>query len=187
MVVNALIHKVFHHHALRGDACMVRPRQIKGVVSSHPVPAGENVDLRVLQHVPDVQRSGHVRRRNDDRKHRPGRIRIRFEQLFLYPEVCPTRFDLLRFVRLCYLTSHAVRILRVGARPWPALYCRFESFGVIFDYTREKAAASIRTGVHQSINSGNRARITSLRTVKCHSPWHLGGSRKEYDRPCPLL
>src|SRR5207302_1362461 len=78
----------------------------------------------------------------------------RFEQLFLYPEVCPPRFDLLGFVRLCYLARHPMRFSRVVAglltrssllqavlaRPFDEL----ESFRVIFDYTRAKAAASIR-------------------------------------------
>ena len=83
----------------------------------------------MVQHVPDVQRSGHVRRRNDDRKHRPGRIRIRFEQFFSYPEVRPARFDLLRFVRLGYFASHPVRFSSAGASlgcPLSTHLCRSE-------------------------------------------------------------
>ena len=109
-VIDALLRELPHHHPLRRNSRMVRSRQIERVVSPHSVPAREDVDLRVVQHVPDVQRPRHVGRRNDDREHQPGRIHIRFEQPFLYPEVCPARFDLLRFVRLCYLTSHLVRI-----------------------------------------------------------------------------
>src|SRR5260370_9140904 len=87
---------------------MVRCRQIRRVVSPHPVPACEDVDLRVVQHVPDVQRTRHVRRWDHDRKHRPRRIRIRLEQRFLHPVVCPPWFNLLRFICLCDLATHPV-------------------------------------------------------------------------------
>src|SRR5258708_39446221 len=94
---------------------MVRSRQIKRVVSPHPVPACQDVDLCVVQHVPDVQRTRHIRWWNHDRKHRPRCIRIRLEQCFLYPEVCPPWFDLLGFIRLCDLASHPVRFSLVVA------------------------------------------------------------------------
>src|SRR5260370_23387325 len=107
-VIDSLVRQLLHDHPLRRDRGMVRSRHIERVVASHPVPAREDIDLCVVQHMPDVQRTRHIRWWNHDRKHRPRCIRIRLEQLFLYPEVCPTWFDLLRFICLCDLATHPV-------------------------------------------------------------------------------
>src|SRR6266404_1763260 len=143
-VINSFLRQFAHHHALRRNSRVVHSRQVQRVVPAHPVPARQDVNLRVVQHVPDVQRPSHVRWRNDDRKHRSRSVGIRLEKRFLHPVLSPARLDLLRFVRLCDLASHPVQFSSVAASLGPPLPNGFRTFRVIFDYTRRKAAASIR-------------------------------------------
>src|SRR6266404_6460155 len=133
-----------HHHPLRGDSRMVHSRQVQRVVPPHPVPACQDVNLRVVQHVADVQRPGHVRRWNDDRKHGSRSVGIRLEKRFLHPILSPARLYLLRFVRFCDLASHPVQFSSVATGLGPPVLNTFRTFRVIFDYTRRKAATSIR-------------------------------------------
>ncbi len=105
-VINPLFGQLLHHHALCRNPRVVRSRQIQRVVPAHPVPPRQNVDFRVVQHMPDVQRSRHVRRRNHDGKHRSLGIRVRAEQSLRHPIFRPARFDLLRFVRFGDFSSH---------------------------------------------------------------------------------
>src|SRR5258708_3827522 len=90
---------------------MVRARQIERVVTLHPTPARKDIDLRVVEHVADVQRSGYVWRRNNNRKYRSRRIHIGSEEFFLRPLFCPSLFDQLRFVCFWYFSRHF---------PWPS-------------------------------------------------------------------
>ena len=53
---------------LRGDSGVVHAGEPEGAVAAHAMPADEHVDLRVLEHVADVDRAGDVGRRNDDRE-----------------------------------------------------------------------------------------------------------------------
>ncbi len=76
-VIDSLLRQLPHHHALRRNPRMVHPRQIQSVVPAHAVPARQNIDLRMVQHVTNMERAGHVRWRDNNRKHRPGRIRVR--------------------------------------------------------------------------------------------------------------
>src|SRR3569833_3250836 len=50
------------HHHLRRDARVVRAGQPEQAVSAHTVPAGEDVHLRLVEHVAHVQAARHVRR-----------------------------------------------------------------------------------------------------------------------------
>ena len=62
------------HHDLRGDARVIRSRQPQRVdgfavrCPLHPAPANLRVDDGMLEHVAHVERPGHVRRRNRERK-----------------------------------------------------------------------------------------------------------------------
>jgi hypothetical protein len=107
---------------LRRDAGVIHARQPQRTKAAHSVPPRERVDLRMLQHVPDVDRTGNVRRRNDDAEAPALRIgRAQFGaylgcvQSLLHPSFRPAQFDLLRIVRLGKLCCFR-RILR----HWPA-------------------------------------------------------------------
>src|SRR5258705_7862979 len=90
---------------------MVRTRQIQRVVTLHPSPPREDIDLRVVEHVADVQGSGHVWRRNNNRKYRSRGIHIGSEEFFLRPLFCPSLFDQLRFICFWNFSRHF---------PWPS-------------------------------------------------------------------
>ena len=96
-----------HHHSLRRYPRVVRPWQVQRVVPAHPMPARQDVNFRVVQHVPDVQHPGHVRRRNHDGEYRPRCIRVGFEQRLIHPEVRPARLNLFRFVGFCDFPGHS--------------------------------------------------------------------------------
>jgi hypothetical protein len=70
----------FHFHTrrahplddeLRGDTRVVHTRQPKRFVAAHAAPADEHVDLRMFEHMADVNRPGHVRRRKRNREGAP--------------------------------------------------------------------------------------------------------------------
>ncbi len=77
---------------------MIHAGEPQRPLAAHAVPARERVDLRVLEHVADVDVSGHVRRRNDDRKYRPRTTRISAKELLVYPSLGPARLNQPRFV-----------------------------------------------------------------------------------------
>ena len=54
------------HHHLRGNARMVRSRQPQRTAPLHAAPAGQDVHLRLVQHVAHVQAPRHIRRRQQD-------------------------------------------------------------------------------------------------------------------------
>jgi len=58
----------FDHH-LRGDAGVIGARQPQRVIAAHAMPAHGDVDFGVFEHVADVQRTGHIGRRDDERKY----------------------------------------------------------------------------------------------------------------------
>src|ERR1700678_833709 len=84
------------------------------------MPPHQHVDLRVLEHVADVNRAGHVRRRQRDRKtfrripRRPGILRAK--QFFVEPGLRPALLDLLRLVGLWYFQWHASPTCEMPAR-----------------------------------------------------------------------
>jgi len=85
-------------HNLRRNARMIGARKPQRVVAAHAMPADGAIDFRVLEHVPDVQGPGHVRRRNDERKH--GRIAARggLENAVIDPPLRPMRLKPLRLI-----------------------------------------------------------------------------------------
>ena len=64
----------FGEHALddelRGDSGVVHAGEPESAMAAHAMPADEHVDLRVLEHVADVDRAGDVGWRQGDRKSR---------------------------------------------------------------------------------------------------------------------
>src|SRR6266850_585577 len=151
-VINAFFRQFPHHHALRRNSRMVHSRQVERVVPAHPVPSRQDVNLRVVQHVPDVQRPGYVRGWNDNREYWSRSAGIRLEKRFLHPILSPARLNQLRFVRLCDLASHLRQFSSVAADLGPPPPNEFRTFRVIFDYTRGKAAASIRLWHRQVVS-----------------------------------
>ncbi len=59
------------HHHLRRDARMIGAGLPQGPLAAHAVIARQHIHQRVLEGVPHVQRTRHVRRRNDDAVGRP--------------------------------------------------------------------------------------------------------------------
>ena len=53
---------------LRGDSGVVHSGEPESAMAAHAVPADQHVDLRVLEHVADVDRAGDIGRRQGDRK-----------------------------------------------------------------------------------------------------------------------
>ena len=76
-------------HGLRGDAGMIGARHPQRVVALHPPPADENILQRVVQRMPQVQRAGHVRRRNDDRIRLALRVGLAVKIAAILPERIP--------------------------------------------------------------------------------------------------
>ncbi len=70
LAADFLLRQLPLHHKLRGDSRVIHARQPKRAVAAHAVPAHQHVDLRVLEHVADVNRAGDVGRRQGNRKHR---------------------------------------------------------------------------------------------------------------------
>ncbi len=81
-------------HHLRRDPGVVGAGQPHGVVGRHPPPAGEDVLDRVAERVPDVQRPGDVRRRDDNRERRLGRGGVGVKVSARHPFGVPAGFDL---------------------------------------------------------------------------------------------
>src|SRR5690348_3732346 len=95
---------------------MIHPRQPKSAVPAHPMPTHEHVDLRMLQHVADVDRACDIGWRQSDRKCRSIGGIFRAEQFLVKPGLRPAFFDLLWLVCLRYL-GHAflcVLVLQTG-------------------------------------------------------------------------
>src|SRR6266568_1678430 len=86
---------------------MVRPRQVERVVAAHAVPTRQDIDFRVIEHVPDVQRARNVRWGNHDREDRPRRLGICAEERLFHPVFGPVGFNLLRFVGFRNFARHA--------------------------------------------------------------------------------
>ncbi len=108
-VIDPLSGKLAHHHALRRDPCVVGPGQVQRVVTLHPPPARKDIDLGVVEHVADVQRPGHVRRRDDDGKHRPRRVHVGAKQVFVGPFLRPVPLDQLRLVSFWNFSRHVLQ------------------------------------------------------------------------------
>ena len=83
-------------HVLGGDAGVVHAGQPQRLVALHPPAPDQGVLDRVVEGVADVQRAGHVRRRNDDAVRLAIAGRVRREVTGLYPQLVPPLLDLAR-------------------------------------------------------------------------------------------
>ena len=108
LAADLLLGQLALHDELRGDAGVVHAGQPERAVAPHAMPAHEHVDLRVLEHVADVDRAGDVRRRQRDRK--CGAVARVFgaEKFLVEPGFGPALFDFLRLVSLGYFPGHCV-------------------------------------------------------------------------------
>ena len=92
------------HHDLRGDACVIgagQPQRVDGFSigrSLHAAPADLGVDDGVLEHVPHVQGTGDVRRRNRERKIGLAGMRLGAVGVVLHPPLGPMRLEPLGLV-----------------------------------------------------------------------------------------
>ena len=84
------------HNHLRGDAGVVGPRQPEHFAALHAAVAHEDVDLRMLEHVPHVERAGDVGRRDDERVALARCVIRDMENLPAAPQVGPFRLNGLR-------------------------------------------------------------------------------------------
>ena len=91
---------------LRGDSSVVHAGKPQRAMAAHAVPADEHVNLRVLQHVADVDRAGNVWRRKRDRKHGAVGGIFSAEEFLVEPGLGPALFDLLRLVGLGNFPGH---------------------------------------------------------------------------------
>ena len=94
----ALLSELPHHHHLGRDAGMIRSRQPERVVPAHAMPADCAIDLAMLEHVSNVQRTGHVGWWNDQRKHRRGTFYVSVKDPGLDPPLRPMRLKPLRLI-----------------------------------------------------------------------------------------
>jgi hypothetical protein len=72
LAADALLGQLAFDHKLRGDAGMIHARKPKGAVPSHAAPPNQHIDLRMLQQMADMDRSGDVRRGQGNGKGRAG-------------------------------------------------------------------------------------------------------------------
>ena len=98
------------------DAGVVGTGQPERVGALHALPADDNVNLGMLQHVPHVERTGYIRRRNHQRKHRSVGIGMGLEQALLDPLPRPARLDLRGIVRLCNFSHVRDSTIPFGCR-----------------------------------------------------------------------
>ena len=85
----------FHDH-LRSNGGVIGTGQPQHVLAAHAMPAHQDVDFCMLQHVTHVERARDVRRWDTEAKARPRRITARAIQLLLDPKARPARLDGLR-------------------------------------------------------------------------------------------
>ena len=77
---------------------MVCSRQPQRTVSAHAVPADSAIDLGVLEHVADVQRTCYVGRWDDQRKHWLPGFGVRPKDAVIDPPLRPMRLKALRLI-----------------------------------------------------------------------------------------
>src|SRR5690606_24160272 len=82
------------YHVLRGDAGVVHSRKPERLVALHPLTPNQDVLDRVVKGMPDMQRTSHVRRGDDDRKRRLVAARVGSEVARRYPLLVPSLLNL---------------------------------------------------------------------------------------------
>src|ERR1700741_3990236 len=85
-------------HVLRRDARVVGARHPERVVAVHPLVADQDVLERVVERVAEVERAGHVGRRDDDAVGLLRGVRVSVEVAALLPDGVPVRLDARRIV-----------------------------------------------------------------------------------------
>jgi hypothetical protein len=108
--VLALAGELALHHELGGNSGVVGARQPERRQPAHALPADDDVDLGVLQHVAHVEVTGDIGRRQGDGEgllSGAGSRGFYMEQLLADPVLGPARFDGTRFVRLGEIMRHA--------------------------------------------------------------------------------
>jgi hypothetical protein len=98
--VEALFRELALDYHLRGDAGVVGAGQPERIVAAHAMPADSDIDFGVLQHVADMQRTGDVGRRNNERKDARQRLFGGVEDAGVNPPLRPVRFEPLGLVNL---------------------------------------------------------------------------------------
>ncbi len=88
------------HNHLRGDGGVIRTGQPQDVFAAHAMPAHQDVDFRVLQHVAHVERPRDIRRRNDQAERRAATFIQRAVKILLHPLARPAGFNTLRRINL---------------------------------------------------------------------------------------
>ena len=99
------------HHHLGSDAGVVGAGQPQRQKSAHAMPAHDDVHLRLVEHVAHVQAPGNVRRRKQQREHRPRLSRRRRghgKKLLRDPVLGPARFNRARLVRFRQFVRHGL-------------------------------------------------------------------------------
>ena len=96
--IGAFSGKLFFHHHLGGDAGVIGAGNPDSLFAAHAMPAGQDVHLRLVQHVAHVQAAGDVRRRQQHdewvlRTVLVLRVWRSVKKVFGDPEVRPFLFD----------------------------------------------------------------------------------------------
>src|SRR5579885_2172708 len=81
------------HNHLRSDCGVVGSRKPQHVFAAHTVPSHQNVNLRMFEHVPDVERTSDVRWWNYEAETRPGWVAGRPVEFLLNPHPRPVGFN----------------------------------------------------------------------------------------------
>src|SRR5207244_8602120 len=92
-VVDALFGELAGHDHLGGDAGVVCAGQPEGIVTAHAMPAGDDVNFGMLQHVAHVERAGDVRRGDDERKYASAGFGVGVEDTPIDPPPRPMRLE----------------------------------------------------------------------------------------------
>ena len=91
---------------LRGNPCVVHSGQPERAKSAHAMPTRQRINLRVLEHVADVNVAGDVRRWNHDAERRAVRAFLRAKESGIHPLPRPALLNLLRLVSFGDLSGH---------------------------------------------------------------------------------
>ena len=93
MLHHAFLSQRFLHDILRRDARVVGARQPQHFVPRHARATGEDVLNRVVQHMPEREHAGDIRRRDDDGIRGLRRSRVGGEAAVLLPKGIPLRLN----------------------------------------------------------------------------------------------
>ena len=113
--VLALAGELALHHQLRRDSGVVGAGQPERGYAAHALPADDDVDLGVLQHVAHVEVAGDIRRRQRQGERRLACARRRsfdVKQLLFHPVLGPARLNRSRLIGFGKIVRHEVRSLR---------------------------------------------------------------------------